>query len=102
MFMRKNIIILVKNAGTVPGQRNGAFPPAGVQIARDSKSGISCEGDTDKVHQVIAGKGKSEGESTHQNHNFEDIYLAPMQYLHQYGEEYKETGYKQCGIVVYP
>ena len=25
-----------------------------------------------------------------------------MQYLHQYGEEYKETGYQQCGIVVYP
>ena len=66
------------------------------------KRGISCEGDTDKVHQVIAGKGKSEGESTHKNHYFEDIYLAPMQYLHQYGEEYKETGYQQCGIVVYP
>ena len=55
-----------------------------------------------RVSAIIAGKGKSEGESTHQNHYFEDIYLAPMQYLHQYGEEYKETGYQQCGIVVYP
>ena len=64
--------------------------------------GVTGERHTDKVHQVVAGKGEGKGESSQEHDYLEHIYFAPMQHLHQYGKEYEETADKHGGVVLYP
>ena len=56
---------------------------------------ISGQGDTDEVHQVITGESQGQGESTHHHYNLEHIHPAPVQDLHQDGEEYEEAAHDE-------
>ena len=76
--------IKIPGDGGGPGQR-GIAPcrrgagSVGCKVLPGWKSG---KGYTDKVHQVISGKGESKGKSSKAYNNFENIHFRPVQHLH--------------------
>ena len=64
--------------------------------------GEACERHADEVHQVVAGEGHGEGESTHQHDYLQDIDLAPVQYLHDDAAADEEAEHQHAGVLLNP
>ena len=62
----------------------------------------SCQGHTDEVHQVVAGKGHRQGKGTHHHDDLEDIHPTPVEYLHQDGEANEATGDNHPRVLGHP
>ena len=49
----------------------------------------ACEGHADKVHEVVAGKGRGEGEGAREHHDAEHVYFQRVQQLHEQREHHE-------------
>ena len=49
------------------------------------EGGVTGEGNTDEVDEVVAGESEGEGEGSHQHDYFEDVDFQPVEDLHQHG-----------------
>ena len=97
--MRKYHGVLAGPSGEVIREAVGVACSVGGVVHEGMRS---LRGDADEVDEVVAGEGEGKGEGAHEDDDFEDVDFEPVEYLHQYGEEYEKDGDEHPCVFLYP